>query len=130
MNAELTAGKLKQIQVWLKERPWLRNVVTTLVWIIAIFGVQKNGYSALGIALILTAFFVTLMLGSIAVADYVSRGSADSTQKQRSRNVGIALALGVMVLLFYAATIVRMGANVVNRPLAVLGSSIIGSVLR
>lgn len=37
---------------------------------------------------------------------------------RRHRSIAIALALGCLVLLFYAATIVRMGGNVVNRPLA------------
>lgn len=40
-------------------------------------------------------------------------------QRQRSRSIAIALALGAMSILFYAATIARMGGNVGNRPLAV-----------
>ena len=35
----------------------------------------------------------------------------------RRRSIAIALALGGLVLLFYAATIVRLGGNVLNRPL-------------
>jgi hypothetical protein len=38
-------------------------------------------------------------------------------RRQRMRSIAIALALGTLTLLFYAATIVRMGANVLNRPL-------------
>lgn len=38
-------------------------------------------------------------------------------RSQRNRSVAIALALGAMVAMFYAATIVRMGGNVMNRPL-------------
>ena len=34
-------------------------------------------------------------------------------QRQRSRSVAIAVSLAVLVALFYAATIVRMGKNVV-----------------
>jgi hypothetical protein len=45
-------------------------------------------------------------------------------RRQRSRSVAIALALAAMSLLFYAATIVRMGGNVVNRPLAIIGSMV------
>ena len=41
-------------------------------------------------------------------------------RRQRGRSIAIALALGAMALLFYAATIVRMGGNVVNRPLVVI----------
>jgi hypothetical protein len=38
-------------------------------------------------------------------------------RRQRMRSIAIALALGTLTLLFYAATIVRMGGNVLNRPL-------------
>lgn len=37
-------------------------------------------------------------------------------RRQRMRSLAIALALGAMVVLFYAATIVRLGGNVFNRP--------------
>ncbi len=33
------------------------------------------------------------------------------------RSVAIALLLGLMVLLFYAATIVRLGGNAINKAL-------------
>jgi hypothetical protein len=33
------------------------------------------------------------------------------------RSIAIALALGAMVLLFYIATLVRLGGNVLNRPM-------------
>lgn len=35
-------------------------------------------------------------------------------QRQRLRSVAIAFALGFLVLLFYAATIVRMGGQVAH----------------
>lgn len=38
-------------------------------------------------------------------------------RRQRMRSLAIALALGAMVALFYAATIVRLGGNVLNRPI-------------
>jgi hypothetical protein len=48
-------------------------------------------------------------------------GEADDEEKRarrrRLRSIAIALALGFLVLLFYAATIVRLGGNVLNRPL-------------
>ena len=46
----------------------------------------------------------------------------ERARRQRSRSVAIALALGAMCLLFYAATMVRMRASVVPRPLVVQGS--------
>ncbi len=38
-------------------------------------------------------------------------------RRQRMRSIAIAVALGILVLLFYLATIVRLGGNVFNRPL-------------
>lgn len=38
-------------------------------------------------------------------------------QRQRRRSIAIALALGGLVLLFYLVTIVRMGGNVLKRPM-------------
>jgi hypothetical protein len=42
---------------------------------------------------------------------------AERLRRQRTRSIAIALALAGLVLLFYIATIVRMGGNVLNRPL-------------
>ena len=38
-------------------------------------------------------------------------------RQQRRRSIAIALTLIGMVVLFYVATIVRMGGNVLNRPM-------------
>lgn len=38
-------------------------------------------------------------------------------RRQRNRSIAIGLALAALVLLFYLATIVRLGGNVFNRPL-------------
>lgn len=38
-------------------------------------------------------------------------------RRQRMRSIAIAVALAALVALFYAATIVRMGGHVVERPL-------------
>ena len=61
------------------------------------------------------AVAVTLLM-AVKLADYLNTGS-EVVVRQRGRNVAIALALGAFAILFYAATIVRMGANVANRPL-------------
>ena len=42
---------------------------------------------------------------------------AERLRRQKMRSIAIALALLLLVALFYAATIVRLGGNVVNRPL-------------
>ena len=38
-------------------------------------------------------------------------------RRQRMRSLAIALALAALVVLFYAATIVRLGGNALNRPM-------------
>ena len=40
------------------------------------------------------------------------KDKAGPASSNRSRSVAIALALGALVLMFYAATIVHMGGNV------------------
>jgi hypothetical protein len=41
--------------------------------------------------------------------------SADQVKRQRMRSVAIAIGLGVLAIMFYAATIVRLGGNVLNK---------------
>ncbi|MEQ8824731.1 MAG: hypothetical protein RIC14_10190 [Filomicrobium sp.] len=38
-------------------------------------------------------------------------------KRQRMRSIAIAVGLGVLVVLFYAATIVHLGGNALNRPI-------------
>ena len=38
-------------------------------------------------------------------------------RRQRTRSIAIGLALAALVVLFYVATLVRLGGNVFNRPL-------------
>ena len=38
-------------------------------------------------------------------------------RRQRMRSIAIGLALAALVALFYAATIVRLGGQVFNRPM-------------
>lgn len=42
---------------------------------------------------------------------------AERGNRQRMRSIAIAVALVVMAVLFYAATIVRLGGNALNRPM-------------
>ncbi len=41
----------------------------------------------------------------------------EAKRRQRMRSIAIGLALAGLVLLFYVATLVRLGGNVLNRPL-------------
>jgi hypothetical protein len=52
----------------------------------------------------------------------VEGGAVDSEgqereRRRRLRSLAIALLLGALVVLFYVATLVRLGGNVLNRPL-------------
>jgi hypothetical protein len=38
-------------------------------------------------------------------------------RRRRTRSIAIALALAALVVMFYVATLVRLGGNVMNRPL-------------
>jgi len=44
-------------------------------------------------------------------------GERERQRRRRTRSIAIALALGALVILFYVATLVRLGGNVLNRPL-------------
>lgn len=61
-----------------------------------------------------------LRSGRVA-ADDRNGGSVENEmerrRRQRNRSIAIALALALLVLLFYVATIVRLGGNVLNRPI-------------
>lgn len=54
------------------------------------------------------------MRGMSALDD---KGPTEWQRRRRMRNIAIAVALGVLVVMFYVATIVRLGGNVMNRPL-------------
>jgi hypothetical protein len=41
----------------------------------------------------------------------------EQQRRRRTRSIAIALALGALVIVFYVATLVRLGGNVLNRPL-------------
>ncbi|MCX5512384.1 hypothetical protein C3941_09970 [Kaistia algarum] len=43
--------------------------------------------------------------------------TAAQLRRRRARSIAIGLALGALVILFWAVTIVRLGGNVVNRSL-------------
>jgi hypothetical protein len=45
------------------------------------------------------------------------RLTKEQLRRRRARSIAIAIALGCFVALFYLVTIVRLGSNVLNRPL-------------
>ena len=50
-----------------------------------------------------------------AVVD--EKEQAEWLRRRRMRSIAIAVALGLLVVMFYVATIVRLGGNVFNRPM-------------
>ena len=101
---------------WYKKNAWLPVAASMLLWVATSF--IKTGGAAAELSLAAAVAFavaVTLLM-AVKLADYLNTGS-EVVVRQRGRNVAIALALGAFAILFYAATIVRMGANVANRPL-------------
>ena len=55
------------------------------------------------------------------IAEAARRVADDERQewerRRRMRSIAIALALAALVVVFYVATLVRLGGNVMNRPL-------------
>jgi len=45
----------------------------------------------------------------------MNKDENERRRRQRMRSIAIALALGALVALFYAATIVRLGGNAMNK---------------
>jgi hypothetical protein len=41
----------------------------------------------------------------------------EQKRRQRARSIAIALSLGALVILFYVITIVKLGPNVLTRPM-------------
>jgi hypothetical protein len=41
----------------------------------------------------------------------------DDLRRRRSRSIAIAVALGLLALLFYALTVVKLGPQILNRPM-------------
>ncbi len=41
----------------------------------------------------------------------------EQQRRRRRRSLALALVLGVVVILFYAVTVVKLGPQVMNRPL-------------
>lgn len=51
------------------------------------------------------------------MADDKNKGDEDPRGARRRRSIAIGLLLGAMVVMFYLATMIRMGGNVINRPM-------------
>lgn len=84
--------------------------VGCLIWLAAFFSGLPKWIATL----------VAIAVGLFFMVDHNIRTMASLTEtkrRERTRNLAIALALGGMALLFYLATMVRLGPNVFNRPM-------------
>lgn len=116
---------------WYKKNAWLPVAASMLLWVASSF-IKFSGATAqaeLSLAAAVAFAVAVTLLMTVKLADYLSTGS-EAVVRQRGRNVAIALALGAFALLFYAATIVRMGAAVPNRPLTISPLVSMGSSVR
>jgi hypothetical protein len=52
-----------------------------------------------------------------SVADVNDHEQSEWQRRRRMRSLGIAIALAALALIFYIATMIRLGGNVMNRPL-------------
>ncbi|NOU04579.1 MAG: hypothetical protein HOO99_00175 [Hyphomicrobiaceae bacterium] len=119
IDAPSTRANIRSI---IAERPWIKPVVALAAWLVSIFGLTASGTAMLGRAVLLGSFIAAFVFGAIGLADRLSvPATASATvvdiakSRQRSRSIAIALSLGGLVLLFYIATLVRLGGNVFNR---------------
>jgi hypothetical protein len=90
-----------------KERPWLLSIGLLGIWLLK--------YGMFGYVLAGVVFFATILLGALAIADRVAGADSEAERRQRMRNIAIGWALVGLVAMFYAATIVRLGGNALNR---------------
>jgi hypothetical protein len=75
-------------------------------------GIGAGWVQAAGVGMLM--FGLTLWLGSLRSSP-ASPVLDERTRRQRHRSVAIALGLGALVLIFYAATIVRLGPNALKK---------------
>ena len=107
---------------WYRANAWLPVMASTMLLVATAFMNTGGNSAVLSLAAGIGVAIALALLGAVKIAEYV--GSAgDATARQRGRNIAIALALGAFAVLFYAATIVRMGGDIAKQAPAVAGSA-------
>ncbi len=91
----------------------IRQAINARPWLLAMGGLGffLLRYGMLGYVLAGGVFLATVLLTALAIADHVSGAASESLRRQRARNIAIGLALGGLVVLFYVATVVRLGGH-------------------
>ena len=107
---------------WYKRNAWVPVVASMLLWVATSFVKTGGDAAVLSLAAAIAVAVALGLLAAVKIAGYVVGEDGETTARQRARNVAVGLALGGMSVLFYAATIVRMGANIASHPPAIVGS--------
>ena len=116
MSSDIPRGH-SAIVGWYKENAWLPVMASMLLWVAASFIDTGGNVAVLSLAAGVAVAIALALLAAVKIADYVMGGESEAVARQRGRNIAIALALAGMAVIFYAATLVRMGGVVLNRPL-------------
>lgn len=103
---------------WRQSPGWVRITllailaanVAGIIWLAATVAMAPMAWA---LVLVLNTFIVFALLGT--VTDVFAAPPEARTQKIRSLAIGIGLM--VLVITFFAATLIRLGGNVFNRPL-------------
>ena len=94
-----------------QDRAWLMGLGAAVLVTLAGLSLGLRPWSLLVPALSALAVGAGLSINaSLARLDETAR-------KQRTRSIAIGLVLAALVAIFYAATIIRLGGNVMNRPI-------------
>ena len=108
---------------WYKKNAWLPVMASMLLWVATSFTKLGGGSATeLSLAAAVAIAVALALLAAVKIAEYIVGGDGEAASRQRARNVAVGLALGAMSILFYAATIVRMGSSIASQPPAVIGS--------
>ena len=82
----------------------------------ALFGVPLGAYALLSFDPLLTMFSLLIAIAGCGTGFHIALRYKNG-QLPEAGGAFIGLALAALVLLFYVATLVRLGGNVMNRPL-------------
>ena len=95
---------------------WKRSARLATLFAAGALGIFSRLHEVPRLVILLAAVAVPLVW---MVTSFEARkaGETEAERHRRMRNLAIGLALFAVVALFYAATMVRMGGNVLNRPL-------------
>jgi uncharacterized membrane protein len=119
---EPAAKKSKYLHRWLGDRKWLALVGGAGLWLALLMRQNASGNAMVVRGIVLAVVIGGLVLAALKFAGVyaASRANVDldpMTRRQRTRNIAIAVALAGLVALFYLATLIRLGANALNRPM-------------